>query len=142
MKNYSVRETTLIVFDREIIGFTDETDALQIGRLEDSFGHLIGNRSEMIVFDRSTRAGQYVMKLWQTHEDNEFLSNIVASAENGAFVPVPVLYKDNLGNDIFTGAKGYMTKPADATRAREPASQEWRIIVERLDMLHGTGQIV
>ncbi len=139
MKNYSFEETSLIVADREITGFTDEDDNIQMRRLVDSFDFTIGNKGEMVVFTRADRVGEIIVKLQQTHEDNEFFSLLIAAAENGAFVPVPVLYKDNLGNDLITGAKGFLTRPADAIRGNPVQTQEWRIIVERLDMLHGAG---
>lgn len=137
MKLYSVEETTLIVAGQEITGFTNDDDALISRRLEDSISHVMGNRGNMAISIRASRAGEFVIKLQQTSEDNAFLSAIINSAENGAFVPIPVLFKDNLGFDIFTGSKGYLRKPADAQRGSPVQMQEWSIVVERLDMIQG-----
>ena len=137
MKNYSFDETTLIVNTREIVGFSDDDDSIIVRRLEDTITHVVGNKGEMAISIRASRAGEFVFKLQQTSEDNQFLSSIMGAAENGVFVPIEVLFKDNLGNDIYTGLKGYLRRPADATRGNPVQMQEWSIVVERLDMLHG-----
>lgn len=137
MKLYSFEETTLIVQGKEITGFTDDDDSLMTRRLEDSMSHVMGNKGEMAAFIRASRAGEFVIKLQQTSEDNAFLSAIINAAENGAFVPVAVLFKDNLGNDIFTGTRGYLRKPADSANGTPVQVREWSIVVERLDMLQG-----
>lgn len=142
MKLYSFEETTLIVSGLEITGFTDDDDSLITRRLEDSFTHVVGNKGEMAVSLRASKAGEFVIKLQQTSTDNLFLSSIINAAENGAFVPVPVLFKDNLGNDLYTGAKGYLRRPADSQRGTPVQTQEWSIVVERLDMIHGGSESV
>lgn len=142
MKLYSFEETTLIVNGAEITGFTDDDDSLIVRRLEDSFFHVTGNKGEMAVSLRASRAGEFVIKLQQTSEDNAAFSLLIGAAENGAFVPVAVLFKDNLGNDLMTGTKGYLRRPADATRGTPVQTQEWSIVVERLDMiLGGSGDV-
>lgn len=137
MKLYSFDQTTLLLNGYEMTGFTEEDDCIQARRLEDSMGHVVGNRGEMAAYVRASKAGELVIKLHHTHEDNGVLSGLIGGAENGAFVPIAVLFKDNLGNDLFTGTKGYLTRPADATRGTIVQGQEWRVVVERLDMFLG-----
>jgi len=142
MKLYSFAETTLLVNGREITGFDGSDDSIGMRRLEDSMGHVIGNKGEMAAFVRASKAGEIVVKLQQTSDDNLYFSTLIAAAENGAFVPVSVMFKDNLGNDIITGNRGYIRKPADMQRGTPVGSQTWGLVVERLDMLLGGGQTV
>lgn len=142
MKLYSFAETTLLINGREITGFDGSDDSIAMRRLEDSMGHVIGNKGEMAAYVRASKAGEIVIKLQQTSDDNLFLSTLMAAAENGAFVPVAALFKDNLGNDIVTGNRGYLRRPSDLQRGTPVGSQTWGIVVERLDMILGGGQTV
>lgn len=139
MKLYSFLETTLLINGREMTGFDQSDDSIIVRRLEDSMGHVVGNKGEMAAFVRGSKAGEVVFKLQQTSDDNTFLSALIAAAENGAFIPVAFMYKDNLGNDIVTGNKGYIRRPADMQRGTPVGSQAWGIVVERMDILHGGG---
>lgn len=142
MKLYSFVETTLLVNGREITGFDNSDDSLAMRRLEDSMGHVVGNKGEMAVYRRASKVGEILVKLQQTSDDNLFFSTLMGTAENGAFVPVAILFKDNLGNDIVTGNRGYLRRPADMQRGTTVSTQQWGIVVERLDMILGGGQTV
>lgn len=137
MKVYSFEETTLLVNGREIRGFTDDDDSIVVRRVEETVTHVVGNTGEMAISIKASRVGEFMIKLQQTSEDNQFLNQIISAAENGAFAPVQVMFKDNLGNDIYQGTKGYVQKPADATRGNPVQAQEWVIVVERLNIAHG-----
>jgi hypothetical protein len=142
MRLYSFKETTLVVAGLEITGFDESDDSIVMRRLEDSMGHQIGNKGEMAVWVRASKAGEIVFKLMQTSSDNQRLSLAMAAAENGLFVPIPVLFKDNLGGDIITGNRGYLRKPADIQRGTATGSQTWGIVVERMDFVLAGGQEV
>lgn len=142
MKYYSFKETTLILDGLEVTGFDESDDSIVMRRLEDSMGHQIGNKGEMAVWMRASRAGEIVFKLMQTSSDNSRLSIAMSAAENGLFVPIAVMFKDNLGGDLITGNRGYLRKPADIQRGTATGSQSWSIVVERMDFLLQGGQDV
>jgi hypothetical protein len=142
MRLYSFKETTLIVAGLEITGFDESDDSIVMRRLEDSMGHQVGNKGEMAVWVRASKVGEIVFKLMQTSGDNQRLSLAMAAAENGLFVPIPVLFKDNLGGDLITGNRGYLRKPADVQRGTATGSQSWSIVVERMDFVLAGGQEV
>lgn len=142
MKYYSFKETTLILDGLEVTGFDESDDSIVMRRLEDSMGHQIGNKGEMAVWMRASRAGEIVFKLMQTSSDNSRLSIAMSAAENGLFVPIAVMFKDNLGGDLITGNRGYLRKPADVQRGTTTGSQSWSIVVERMDFLLQGGQDV
>lgn len=142
MKLYSFKETTLILDGIEITGYDESDDSIVMRRLEDSMGHNVGNKGEMAVWVRASRAGEIIFKLHHTSEDNARLSAAMNAAENGVFVPIAIMYKDNLGNDLITGNRGYLTRPADIQRGTPVSTQTWRIVVERLDFLLQGGQSV
>jgi len=142
MRIYSFKETTLILDGIEVTGFDESDDSIIMRRLEDSMGHNVGNKGEMAVWVRASRAGEIIFKLQQTSGDNNRLSLAMSAAENGLFVPIAVMYKDNLGGDLITGNRGYLRRPADQQRGTQISSNSWSIVVERMDFLLQGGQEV
>ncbi len=137
MKTYSFLNTIVLVQGVEIGEWAEGDDVIQIARLNDSASHVIGASGEMAVSLSADRSGEFTFNLQQTSKSNEFLTGLVTAAENGAFVPVFVQFKDTEGNDLASGTQGYIPKPADLSRGTSINGQEWRIVVERLDMLLG-----
>ena len=142
MKLYSFKETTLLVNGVEISGWADGDDTIIVRRLTDSGQHVIGNDGTMVVSITADRSGEFVFTLMQTSLSNAYMHELVSLGENGAFVPVFVQFKDNLGHDLYTGTLGYIPRPADATRGNTAQPQEWTINVEKLLLLHGGAEYI
>lgn len=136
MKDYSFLNTILLINGVEISGFDEGDDVIQLERLGDSASHVIGTDGEMSVALSADRSGEVVFRLAQTSDSNQYLSGLTAAQENGAFVPIFVQFKDTRGGDLGSGTQGYISRPATMTRGTGINSQEWRIVVERLDLLH------
>lgn len=136
MKQYSFLNTILLVNGTEITGFDEGDDLIDLQRINDSITHKIGGDGEMTISISADRSGTVTFRLMQTSSSNAFLSGLVAAAENGAFVPIFVQFKDTQGGDIGSGTQGYIARPAGMTRGNSAQSQEWVITCERLDLLH------
>ncbi len=137
MREYSFLNTLLLVNGVEITGFDEGDDVISLTRLNDSTTHKIGTDGEMTVSISADRSGNVVFRLMQSSDSNNYLSGLINAQENGAFVPIFVQFKDTKGLDLGSGTQGYITKPADMVRGTNANSQEWTIVVERLDLLHG-----
>jgi len=136
MKEYSFLNTLLLINGIEINSFDEGDDVIQLARAGDSTSHKIGTDGEMSVSISADRSGAVTFRLMQTSDSNAYLSGLVNAAENGAFVPIFVQFKDTKGGDLGSGTQGYLTKPADMVRGTNANNQEWVINTERLDMLH------
>lgn len=136
MRKYSFLDTLLLVNGVEITGFDEGDDAIILDRLEDSAMHKVGVDGEMSVAISADRSGSATFRLMQTSSSNLYLSGLVSSQENGVFVPIFMQFKDTYGNDLGSGTQGYITRPAGMTRGENVNSQEWVVVVERLDLLH------
>lgn len=136
MDVYSFLDTVMLVNGNEITGWAEGDDAINIARREDSASDMVGADGEMAVALSANRSGELTIRLKQTAASNAYLSSLVAAMENGAFVPVFVQFKDTRGNDLGSGTQGYIRRPADMQRGTGINTQEWVIVVERLDMLH------
>lgn len=120
----------------EITGWAEGDDVITADRLGDSASHTIGADGIMSVSLSADRSGELIFRLMQTSSSNAYLSGLINAQENGAFVPVFVQLKDTSNNDIASGTQGYIPKPANMTRGSSVQPQEWRIVVERLDLIH------
>lgn len=136
MKEYSFLDTLLLVNGVEINGFDEGDDTISLERINDSANHKIGTDGEMTVSISADRSGTVTFRLMQTSDSNRYLSGLINAQENGAFVPIFVQFKDTRGNDFGSGTQGYIRRPANMVRGTNAGSQEWVIVVERLDMLH------
>lgn len=137
MKEYSFLDVLLLVNGVEIGGFDEGDDVISLERLNDSATHKIGTDGEMTVSISADRSGSVTFRLLQSSDSNFYLSGLINAQENGAFVPIFVQFKDTRGLDLGSGTQGYITKPASMIRGTNANSQEWMIVVERLDLLHG-----
>jgi len=137
MKDYSFLNTILLVNGLEISGFDEGDDVISLARLNDSAAHSIGTDGEMTISISANRSGTVMFRIMQTSDSNKFLSAFITAQENGAFVPIFVQFKDTKGLDLGSGTQGYIKRPADMVRGTMAQSQEWSIVVERLDLLHG-----
>lgn len=136
MKEYSFLNTLLLVNGVEISGFDEGDDVIQLARINDSTSHKIGADGEMSVSISADRSGTVTFRLMQTSDSNSYLSGLITAQENGAFIPIFTQFKDTKGGDLGSGTQGYITKPSDMVRGSAPNTQEWVVVVERLDMLH------
>lgn len=136
MKSYSFLDTILLVNGVEITGFDEGDDVIQLDRLGDSASHKIGTDGEMSISISADRSGTVIFRLMQTSNSNAYLSGLVSSQENGAFIPIFVQFKDTKGGDLGSGTNGYINRPASMARGTAAGSQEWTVTVERLDLLH------
>lgn len=137
MKDYSFLNTLLLINGVEISGFDEGDDVISLTRLNDSAAHKIGTDGEMTISISADRSGNIVFRLMQSSDSNTYLSGLITAQENGAFIPIFIQFKDTKGLDLGSGTQGYITKPADMVRGTNANSQEWTIVVERLDLLHG-----
>lgn len=136
MKNYTFLNTLLLVNGIEIAGFDEGDDVITLARLNDSASHKVGTDGEMTLAISADRSGTVTFRLMQSSDSNTFLSGLINTQENGVFIPIFVQFKDSETADLASGTQGYITKPADMVRGTAPNSQEWVIVVERLDLLH------
>lgn len=144
MKVYSFQNTVMLVNGVEITGWADGDDVIKIARRNDSASDKIGADGSMMVSLSADKSGEFTFKLQQTSSANKYLQGLCALQEGGAklFVPVNVLFQDTYRQDLATGTVGYIKRPAELNRGAQAGTQEWTIVVERLDQLLGDPALV
>ena len=136
MKEYSFLNTLFLINGVEMDGYDEGDDVITVERINDSANHKIGTDGEMTLSISADRSGQITFRLMQTSDSNKYLCGLINAQENGAFVPIFAQFKDTKGLDFASGTQGYIKRPASMTRGTNANSQEWIVVVERLDMLH------
>ena len=111
----------------------------EITRRNDAATDKIGADGKMAVAISADKSGEITFKLMQTSSGNKVLNAIAARQEGGpaTFAPVQVQFQDTYRQDIGAGTAGYIKKRPEVTRGAGINTQEWVIVVERLDLLLG-----
>lgn len=134
METYGFQNTVVLVNGIEITGYAEGDDVIQAARRNPSTIDVVGADGVMTVALTADRTGTILLNLQQSSPSNAYLGSTVGAAENGAFVPIFIQFKDTVTGDLISGTQGYISKPADMTRGQGVNGQEWEIVVERLDM--------
>jgi Protein of unknown function (DUF3277) len=139
MKTYSFLNTVVLVNGVEIQGWADGDDAISIKPNEDMASHKVGASGDMMVSISADRSGEFTFKLLQTSNSNSYLLSLSQNQQLGgsSFYPLAVKFQDVHRQDMADGTSGYLKRLPDLTRGEEGATQEWTIVVERLDLVMG-----
>lgn len=139
MRAYSFQNTVVVVNGVEITGWADGDDVIGIKRRVDSASDKVGTGGDMMVSISADKSGEITFKLQQVSSSNKYLNGLLQlqEAAGARFTPVTVLFQDTYRQDMATGTLGYLKKPADLQRGAQGSTQEWTIVVERLDLIYG-----
>jgi Protein of unknown function (DUF3277) len=140
MKRYSFQDCIMLVNGVEITGWDEGDDVIKVARRADAITDKVGAGGEMMVSVSADRSGEFTFKLQQTSSSNKFLQQLMdlQQAAGSLFVPVSVMFQDTYRSDMATGTFGYLKKPPEMTRGAAAGSQEWVVVVERLDLVFGS----
>lgn len=136
MKAFNFNNVIMLVQGQEITGWPEGDDAIVCDRLSDSASHLIGVDGAMTVNISNDRSGTIKFKLLQNSSSNALLSTLITTQENGAFVPIFIQIRNTEGGELVSGTQGYILKPAPMQFGEKVTSNEWTVVVERLDMIN------
>lgn len=135
MKSYSFENMIFLVNNTPLTQFMDGDDAIQVERRNPSYADNVGADGNMAVSENVDKSGTLIANLQQTSPSNLFLSGLLNAAENGAFVPVQVVVKNVLTNELIAGSSGYIEGHPSVARGAGINGQSWTFVVEQLDML-------
>lgn len=139
MRRYSFSDTIVIINGVEITGWADGDDVIQIKRRADAATDKVGAGGSMMVSISADKSGEATFKLQQTSPSNKYLTALAEAQQSSGelFVPTELLFQDSYRNDMAFGTHGYIKKQSDISRGTAAGTQEWTIVVERLDLLLG-----
>lgn len=136
MRSYSPEEVSVIVGGHIVEGGIDG-EFCTVERDEDSFSYHPDINGGGTRAKNPNKAGKVTITIQSSSPSNEFLSSIVAADElNGGGI-VPILVKDNSGNDLHASEAAYVSKPASASYGKEVGERQYVIQCENLKMFSG-----
>ena len=139
MQTYSFGKTNLLINSVPITGYDEGDDVITMRRINDNSAHILSADGVMTVSFSPDRSGEIIFRVNQASDINGLLSSLVTAQESNVLVPVSIQFTDTNGNDLITATEGYIPRPADVVRGLNSQAQEWRIVVEKLVMLHRGG---
>lgn len=142
MQQYSFGKTILLINGVQVTGYDEGDDVITMRRINDNSSHILSADGVMTVSFSPDRSGEIIFRVNQASDINGLLSSLVTAQEQNVLVPITVQFTDLNGNDIVSATEGYIPRPADMTRGLNSQSQEWRIVVEKLVILHRGGNPV
>ncbi len=140
MQQYSFGKTILLINGVEITGYDEGDDVITVRRLNDNSSHILSADGIMTVSFSPDRSGEIIFRVNQASDINGLLSSLTIAQEQNVLVPIAIQWTDLNGNDIMSATDGYIPRPADVVRGLNSQANEWRIVVEKLVMLHRGGK--
>jgi hypothetical protein len=139
MQTYSFDKSILLINGVQITGYDEGDDVITIRRLNDNSAHIISADGVMTVSFSPDRSGEIIFRVNQASDINATLSSLVTTQESNVIVPIAIQFTDLNGADLMSATEGYIPRPADVIRGLNTQAQEWRIVVEKLVMVHRGG---
>lgn len=136
-KTYDPKQYSLIVGGHIVNGFADGT-FIRVARNNDSWALAVGADGEGARAKSNNKSGTFVFTLLQTSQSNSVLSGFHNADELNNGGQVPVLVKNNNGDDIHEAATAWVRKPADVELAKEITNREWTVETDNVTMLVGS----
>ncbi len=135
VQTYDPKEIIVTVGGQIISGFSE--DVVTVTRVEDAVIDEVGADGEVIRILSNDRRGTVTISLLPTSASNLVLSVIANADELGGGNVVPLLVKDNRGNDLHVGAEAWIVKQPDAIYNKSNQPREWELRVADLRMVVG-----
>lgn len=139
MQQYSFEKNILLINGLAVSGYDEGDDVITVRRLNDNSAHILSADGIMTVSFHPDRSGEIIFRLNQASDFNGFMSSLVLAQEQNTLIPLTVQMTDLNNDDLLSATTGYIPRPADVVRGLNSQAQEWRIVVEKLVMLHRGG---
>lgn len=142
MQQYTFDKNILLVNGLQVSGYDEGDDVITVRRLNDNSAHIISADGIMTVSFHPDRSGELIFRLNQASDFNGYMSSLVTAQEQNTLIPITIQMTDLNNDDLLSATTGYIPRPADVIRGLNSQAQEWRIVVEKLVMLHRGGNPV
>jgi Protein of unknown function (DUF3277). len=132
---FDPKDVSVIVGGRIIEGFGE--DIIEIMRDSDQIGDDAGADGDVARWVTNDRRGTVRITLLQTSRSNLYLSSLAIADELTGNVLVPVIVKDNRGNDLHVAPNAWVKKMPDVKYKRGIEMRVWELRTSHLNMVVG-----
>lgn len=109
MDTYDPKEVIVVVGGFTISGFAEDT-FVEIERNEDAFALQVGADGKGVRTKSANKSGTFKIRLQPTSPSNTILDTYANADEANGSGAVPVLVKDNRGNDLHVAEQAWVKK--------------------------------
>ena len=110
---------------------------IKASRRSESFKDDVGAVGDVVRIRNRDRRGTIELTFLRTAAVNDYLSSLMAAAEQFNTGIVPITIEDRDGTTKIFGAECWITKPADVEESAEGAHRTWTFAVSKLEMFIG-----
>lgn len=125
---YNPRKITMSLGKHIASGFADDS-FISIEPAGDGNSYIIGADGEVVISVDPSSVYTVKISLLQNSKTNSYLNNMYEKMKSGGTGLFNVTIKDLIGNDKFTGSKGFISKPASKSYGKTASNREWEIVV-------------
>lgn len=127
---FSISETILMLSGRDITGFHSGADSFTVERIANTGNLTIGANGDGVFVATNNKSIRLTLNLLQNHDDNKFMSDMLAMQENNFkdFAPMALYIKDLINGDVYDGEDGWFEVVPPYARGNEYNSQQWQIV--------------
>ncbi len=136
VRTYDPSMAVLVVNGIPIGGYADGT-GIKVSRSNDAYSKVTGMDGVTSRAKSVDRSGEIVITLAQTSPSNDVLSALAALDEAQNTGVVAVIITDLSGRSVYSSAKAWIRKPADAEFGKEISNREWTLDCAELAVFSG-----
>ena len=125
---YNPRKVTCAFGSHIVSGFADDS-FISIEAAGDGTSYVVGADGEIARSIDPSRVFTVKILLLQSSATNKYLQKMSDKDKSDGTGIFSVNIKDILGEEKFTGAQAWVSKPATWTRGKAQTNREWEIIV-------------
>lgn len=131
---YNPRKVTCALGTHIVSGFADDS-FISIESAGDGTSYVVGADGEVARSIDPSKVYTVKISLLQSSETNAYLQKMYDKDKNDGSGTFSVNINDILGEEKFTGATAWVSKPASWARGKAQSNREWEIVVGEGDFV-------
>jgi len=135
VETYNPKDISVLVAGIVLSGFAD--DKVRVFRDADAWEDEVGADGEVVRYATNDKRGEIEITLQQTSSSNLVLSGLAKADELTGSGTVPVIVKDNRGNDLHLAPTSWIKQIPEGKYSKTPNARVWRIRTDNLTNLLG-----
>lgn len=128
VSTYNPKKITLALSRHIVSGFADDS-FISVEPTGDGNTHVVGADGEVLVSIDPSSVFTIKLSLLLRSKTNDYLQMMYDKLKAGQDGFFSVNLKDLIGNDKFSGATAWVTKPAAKSYGKAGGNREWEIVV-------------
>lgn len=130
---YNPKKVTCALGEHIVSGFADDS-FITVEAAGDGTSYVVGADGEIARSIDPSSAYTLKLSVLQASPTNQYLQNMYAKDKSDGTGTFSVTIKDIIGNEEFTGATAWVSKPASWARGKAQGNREWEIVVGEGDL--------